>query len=75
MAAGSRYSSVYVSDKTPRYWLLTDLLLRTPGKARLAVLFSGGIDSTIITHLANRYVAFNAVYLFPDAIIQTRPIR
>ena len=38
---------------------MTDLLLRTPGKARLAVLFSGGIDSTIITYLANRYVLSN----------------
>lgn len=38
---------------------MTDFLVRTPGKSRLAVLFSGGIDSTIITYLANRYELLN----------------
>ncbi|KAG6842482.1 hypothetical protein C0991_000008 [Blastosporella zonata] len=31
----------------------------TKGKARVAVLFSGGIDSTVITYLAHRHIAFD----------------
>jgi asparagine synthetase B (glutamine-hydrolysing) len=37
------------------------------GKARVAVLFSGGIDSTVIAYLAHRCVSFydlsNATYV------------
>lgn len=43
-----------IEDKI--YNLRNDFIRVTKGQARLAVLFSGGIDSTVLSYFAHKYV-------------------